>query len=144
MDTGRPTDYKPEYNEQAMKLCLLNAIDADLADFFEVTEQTINNWKKAHPEFFESIKKGKSIADANVAEKLYERATGYSHKEDKIFNNNGEPLVVPTTKHYPPDSTAAIFWLKNRAPEQWREKIDVAATGNITIEITRFADNPTE
>ena len=47
---------------------------------------------------------------------------GYEHKEDKIFNNNGEALVVGTTKYYAPDTTAAIFWLKNRQPELWRDK----------------------
>ncbi len=55
---------------------------------------------------------------------MYERATGYSHAEDKIFNDGGEPLIVPTTKHYPPDATSAIFWLKNRQPAKWRDKTE--------------------
>ena len=56
---GRPTNYKKEYDEQAYKLCLLGATDKEMADFFNVKEQTINNWKKNHPSFFESIKRGK-------------------------------------------------------------------------------------
>lgn len=56
---GRPTYFKEEYVELAYKYCLLGATDKDLAQFFEVTETTINNWKNDHPEFFESIKKGK-------------------------------------------------------------------------------------
>jgi hypothetical protein len=122
---ARPTIYKKEYCEQAYKLCLLGAIDKELADFFGVQEKTLNNWKHNHPEFLQSIKEGKEIADANVASRLYERAMGYSHPEDKIFNDNGEPMIVPTTKHYPPDPTAAIFWLKNRRKEQWRDKQDM-------------------
>lgn len=122
MQTGRPTDYKDEYCEQAKKLCLLGATDKQLADFFSVTEQTVNNWKNDHPEFFESLKEGKQLADAKVAESLYNRARGYEHTEDKVFNDNGTPMVVPTIKHYPPDSTACIFWLKNRDPEKWRDK----------------------
>lgn len=125
---GAPTLYRDEYAEQVYKLCLLGATDAELADFFNVTEQTINNWKKEHIEFFESIKKGKEIADSDIAESLYHRAKGYSHKEDKIFNNNGEPLIVPTIKHYPPDTTAAIFWLKNRKPAVWRDKQEIDHT----------------
>ena len=91
---GRPTEYRPEYNEQARKLCLLGATDAQLADFFGVSETTINNWKLAHPEFLESLKAGKEKADALVAHALYHRAIGYKHDAVKILtvadgNNSG-------------------------------------------------------
>ena len=121
-NAGRPTDYKVEFNRQAEKLCLLGSTDKDMADFFEVSESTINLWKNKHPEFSESIKRGKVSADATVASRLYKRAIGYEHDEDKIFNNQGEPLVVPTKKHVQPDTTAIIFWLKNRRPDLWRDK----------------------
>jgi hypothetical protein len=126
---GRPTKYDEKYAEQAFKLCLLGATDTHLAEFFEVAESTINKWKLDYPEFSEALKRGKVEADAKVASSLYNRALGYSHPEDKIFNANGEPLVVPTTKHYPPDPTAAIFWLKNRQKEVWRDKHDHEHTG---------------
>lgn len=119
---GRPTQYRLEMCEQALKLCRLGATDKELADFFEVSEQTINTWKQKHPEFLESLKQGKMLADAEVADKLYQRAIGYSHPAEKIFNNNGEELRVPFTEHYPPDTTAALFWLKNRQPEKWRDR----------------------
>lgn len=126
---ARPTKYKAEFAEQARKMCLLGATDKDLAGFFGVNELTINRWKKDHKEFCKSLKDGKDEADARVAERLFNRALGYSHPEDKIFNNNGEPMVVPTTKHYPPDTTACIFWLKNRQKESWRDKQDHELTG---------------
>jgi len=91
---GRPSKYKPEYAEQAYKLCLLGATDAELADFFAVSEQTINAWKGDFPEFLESLTNGKHHADAKVAQALYHRALGYSHPEDKIFQVGGEPLIV--------------------------------------------------
>lgn len=138
--TGRPTKYKEEYAEQTYKLCLLGATDADLANFFEVDEATINRWKNDHPEFCESVKKGKEIADATVAEKLYHRAIGYEHPEDKIFNDSGTPLIVPTTKHYPPDPTAAIFWLKNRQKDKWRDKQDVNLSGDVQIKVNLTDD----
>lgn len=128
---GRPTDYKPEYDEQAYKLCRLGAIDRDLADFFGVTEQTVNNWKNNHPTFFESIKESKADLDAKVERSLFERATGYSHPEDKIMQNNGEPVIVPTMKHYPPDPASMIFWLKNRKPAVWRDKQEIEHSGEI-------------
>ena len=135
MPAGRPTKYKKKYAEQTRKLCLLGAIDKELADFFEVEEKTINNWKEEFPDFLQSLKSGKELADAEVASKLYHRANGYEHKEDKIFNDNGIPLVVPTTKHYPPDTTAAIFWLKNRQPKRWRDKQDVEHSGKLGVAI---------
>jgi len=119
---GRPTRYKSEYAEQARKLGLLGATDEALADFFEIAVSTLNKWKKDHPEFMESIKSGKQIADANVASSLYHRALGYSHQETKVFNNMGEIVTYECEKHYPPDPTSAIFWLKNRQPQAWRDK----------------------
>jgi len=122
---GRPTDYNPEYDEQAQKLCKLGATDADLADFFEVTEQTINNWKEKFPEFFESIKKGKLTADMEVADRLYQRALGFEHDSEEIKVVDGGIVHVPIRKIYPPDSTAAIFWLKNRRSKEWRDKQEI-------------------
>lgn len=122
---GRPTKYKPEYDNQVYKLCLLGAIDKEIADFFEVEEQTINNWKLEYPSFLESIKKGKIIADANVANSLYHRACGYEHPEDDIKAYMGDIIITPTIKRYPPDPTAGIFWLKNRQKEKWRDKQEV-------------------
>ena len=139
MPAGRPTDYKEEYNEQAYKLCLLGAVDAELANFFHVTEQTINNWKNDFPTFFESINNGKDIANANVAASMYQKAIGYSHPEDKIFNNNGEPLIVESTKHYPPDTMAGSLFLRNRTSVEgsiglnWRDKTEQEVTSNIKL-----------
>lgn len=130
---GRPSNYQPEYSEQAYKLCLLGATDADLADFFEVTEQTVNNWKTAHPVFFESLKRGKRSADAEVAQSLFKRANGYSHEAVKIVADakTGSEHVVPYTEHYPPDTTACIFWLKNRRPDAWRDKHEIEHGGEL-------------
>lgn len=117
---SRPTKYKSEYASMARKACEFGAVDADLAAMFGVSEQTINAWKKKQPEFLESLK-GKDYADNLVERALFSRAVGYSHKEDKIFNNSGEPLVVPTEKHYPPDTAACIIWLGNRRGDKWKK-----------------------
>lgn len=124
---GRPTKYRPEMADQAEKLCRLGATDAEIADFFDVSERTINNWKADHPEFLQSIKRGKIQADAEVADRLFQRACGYSHGDEKIFVSEGQVVRAATVKHYAPDSTACIFWLKNRRPAQWRDKVEVQA-----------------
>mgnify|MGYP003769253781 CR=1 FL=1 len=137
---GRPSKYKEEYCEQAEKLARLGATDKEMADFFGVTEQTLNNWKTDkdgnETEFFESLKTGKIEADARVADSLYQRALGYSCREDKVFLVDKEPLIVPMIKQYPPDTTAGIFWLKNRRPNEWREKQEINVTGDMPAEIS--------
>lgn len=141
---GRPTKYLPIYNKQAYKLCLLGATDIELADFFEVDEATVNRWKLEFPQFCVSIKKGKEIADAEVANKLYRRATGYSHPEVDIKMYEGGIITTKLTKHYPPDTTAAIFWLKNRKKDKWRDKQEVGLTdkdGNDMVHIFQLPDN---
>ena len=121
---GRPTKYKPEYAKLARKLCAhpFGATDAQLAEFFEVSEDTINEWKKVQPEFSESLKEGKADADNQVEVSLFKRATGYSHPAVHISQYKGDPVEVEYTEHYPPDTTACIFWLKNRRKEKWRDK----------------------
>ena len=137
---GQPELYKEDYNEQAYKLCLLGAIDEEIADFFNVCVATINNWKNKYPLFLESIKRGKLLADANVAQSLYKRSNGYEHKEDKIFNDNGTALIVPTIKHYAPDTAACIFWLKNRQPKKFRDKVEQQITEHKITVIEPFED----
>jgi hypothetical protein len=126
MPRGRPSLYRKEFAEQAYKLCLLGATDEEIADFFGVVKQTVYDWRAAHPEFLDSITRGKIIADANVAERLYQRALGYSHEAVKIFMPAGasEPVYAPYTEHYPPDTQAASLWLRNRQPSKWRDKVE--------------------
>lgn len=145
---GAPTLYKPEYDKQAYKLCLLGATDKDLGDFFEVDERTINNWKKAHPSFFQSIKSGKVEADAIVSESLFKSAKGHALKEityertdadmdtdsedgtDTMFEVWKKKVVV---KEIAPNPTSAIFWLKNRQPDKWRDKQELKVEGDLTV-----------
>lgn len=117
---GRPSKYDPKFAKQAYELSLLGAIDKQLADFFDVSVDTIHEWKKVHPEFSYALKEAKDYADAQVVKSLYQRATGYSHEEDKIFIDKGQAIIVPTRKHYPPDTLACIYWLNNRQSANWK------------------------
>ena len=119
---GRPTKYTAEHAELARKFCLLGATNERLAELLEVGVTTIDRWLAQHAEFRGAVKRGREQADARVGESLFERACGYSHAEDKIFLYEGQPVIVPTTKHYAPDPVAAIFWLKNRRPDLWKDR----------------------
>ena len=123
MAGGRPSKYKEEYNEIAYKLCLLGMTNDELAKYFEVSPATIDNWIAEKPGFLGSLKAGREEADSNVSDRLYKRAIGYSCPEEKVFCNNGEIISTTIIKHFPPDPTSAIFWLKNRQRGRWRDKI---------------------
>lgn len=121
--TGRKSKYKPEYDILAHKYALLGLTDAKMSDLFDVDESTFNRWKKAYPSFRASIKEAKEIADAEVVHSLRQRALGATTKEVRTTTNpDGEITTQVTTKQNPPDATSAIFWLKNRQPQHWRDK----------------------
>lgn len=132
--------YKPEYDTQAHKLCLVGFTDEQLADFFEVTKKTIYRWKSKYPSFKEAIDSGKHVADAEVAAALYHRAKGYTHKEEKLVGSE----IVEVEKHYPPDTAACFIWLKNRQKDKWRDKQEIENSGNLTIQVVKFADTDSE
>src|SRR4030095_17024238 len=135
---GQPTKNRPEFDEQARKLCLLGHIDTELAEYFEVDVSTINNWKIAHPSFFESIKNGRENAEADIVNSLYNRAKGYEIDEEKIVSDNGIPVMMTIKKPIVPDPVSAIFWLKNRQPKKWRDKHETEQTStNIKISVSK-------
>lgn len=139
---ARPSSYKDEYAEQARKLCRLGLIDKEIAEFFGVSEQTINAWKLKSEEFLEALKDGKTFADAQVADKLFHRATGYSHPDVDIRVIDGQIVQTPLVKHYAPDTTACIFWLKNRDKARWRDKLETEHSGNVNY--TNLSDDELE
>jgi len=136
LKTGRKTVFQEKYIDKAYDMALLGLTDKGLARVFEVTEQTITLWKKKYPKFFASLKRGKEEADAKIVKSLHERASGYKHKETKVFMHEGQIVEAEITKHCPPDPTSMIFWLKNRQPKQWRDKIESENTNTEKIEIT--------
>lgn len=123
---GRPTKFKTEFVEQARKLASLGATDREAAEFFGINEATLHRWKHTKAEFCEALKVGKETADQRVEQSLYRRAVGYDHDAVKIFMPAGSPAPVyaPFVEHTPPDTTAGIFWLKNRKPAEWRDKVE--------------------
>ena len=121
---GRPSKFDQTKCAQAEKLCKLGATNKELADFFEVNEDTIKEWAKVHPEFSAALKSGREMADATVGERLFQRAIGYSHPDVHLSNYQGTVTKTDIVKHYAPDTTACIFWLKNRRPDLWRDRVE--------------------
>jgi hypothetical protein len=131
---ARPTKFKPEMAKQAQKLSELGATDQEMADFFDIETRTLYRWKHDHDEFCQALKAGKDVADERVERSLYQRAIGYEQEEVKIFMpaNAAAPVYAPFRAKIAPDTTAAIFWLKNRRSGDWRDKSEVDATHHVS------------
>jgi hypothetical protein len=136
---GRKPKWNEQFIQQARIACeKLGATDSDLAKLFSVTVKTLNLWKHSKPGFVEAIHQGKEIFDCRIVEEsLLKRATGYEipWEETHVRSKNGikETTVKKGVTHISPDTTAAIFFLKNRHPDRWRDKQDVELSGGAEI-----------
>lgn len=131
---GRPSKYKPEFVEIARKLCEAGAIDVEIARHFQVSVATLSTWKLKYPEFLAAIRVSKEVANTNVEDSLYRAAMGYWQTEVELKLVGGELKEIPVERYYPPNTTAMIFWLKNRKSNSWSDKQEVQHTG--TVELT--------
>jgi hypothetical protein len=130
---GRPTLYRPEYPDLARRFCVLGGSNEDLADFFEVSRSTIDEWLRVHPEFAEAVSKGRDIIDMVVADKLLSRVMGYTYEGKKYVLHRGEEKEVRHVVHYPPDVPACMFWLRNRRRKHWLERAQPPAASGLTL-----------
>lgn len=137
MAGGRPSKYNKDFHPKLARLLAEKGlIDKQIAEELGISEATITNWKKDHPEFLASLKAAKEEPDNKVERSLFERATGYVNKNAvKIFMPAGaeEPVYAPYVEHIAPDVTACIFWLKNRRPDRWRDKQELEHSGSVVI-----------
>jgi transcriptional regulator with XRE-family HTH domain len=111
--------------------------DKQVAKLFGVTKQTLTNWKREYPQFFASLKRGKAVADDQVELSLFQRAVGYSHPDVHITSYLGRVTITPIIRHYPPDTAAAFIWLKNRRPDNWRDRVELDHGVQAVVEIRR-------
>ncbi len=97
--------------------------DDSIADKIGISRSTLSDWKNKFPDISDALKKGKEVVDIQVENALFKRALGYDYQEEKIERSDKDGIkVTQTLKHIPPDTTAQIFWLKNRRPDKWRDK----------------------
>lgn len=147
MTVGRPSQYREAYVNGARMLAKLGATDAEIAEFFDVDVRTIYRWKNTHPEFCQALNIGKDEADERVVRALYHRAVGYEQEAVKIFMPAGaeNPVYAPYIEKIAPDTTAAIFWLKNRRPAEWRDRAALELSGPDggpvqVLDVTKLSD----
>lgn len=133
MAGGRPTKYSKANIKVVKALAKLGATDPEVAQALGVALSTVNLWKVQHPEFSEAMKVSKDIANERVVESLWKRANGYSATETDIRVIDGKVVQTEVVRHYPPDPTCMIFFLKNRDKANWRDKHEFEHSGGISI-----------
>lgn len=150
---GRPTKFKPVFLSMVTKLCLLGDTNIGVAKALGISEATFKNYMRDYPEFLASVKRGREDAAAAMANSLYHRGLGYSHPEEVVqYDARLQQWTrTKTRKHYPPDATSMIYWLKNRYPDLWNERRDEergdpekAVPIKVTIELKDARKAPTE
>ena len=107
--------------------------DEQIAKNLDITPSTLYEWKRRYSEISEALKKGKEVVDIEGENALLKRALGYSYEEKKVEVSEEGTKVTKTIKEVVPDTTAQIFWLKNRRPEQWRDKQDIEHSGAVNV-----------
>lgn len=141
---GRPT----KWEDVKEKLFLIEnwaregLTNADIAKKLDIAMSTFCEYQNKYSEFKEALKKGKEVIDYEVENALLKKALGYNYEEETYesrFNRDTgeyeEVLTKRTTKEVAPDTTAQIFWLKNRKPELWADKHQIENTKEPTINI---------
>lgn len=122
--------------------------DEQIAKNMGVSRSTLNEWCKKYPDISDTLKKEKEIADIQIENALFERAKGGIHRVKKVFKVKHvyydemgrkcekEELKIAEDEVYTPgDTTAQIFWLKNRLPEKWREKQNLVLEGGMNLKL---------
>ena len=124
-------------------------IEKQIAHNIGITEQTLNVWKNEYPSLKEALKRGKEVVDRQVENALLKRALGYEYEEvkqiiEKDDSGRDRKRIEKTLKQITPDTTAQIFWLKNRKPQEWRDRKETALTGEIKTSANPFEGIDTE
>jgi len=109
--------------------------DEQIAKNLGISKDTFYKYKKEYTDFSDSLKRGKEVVDIEVENALLKRALGYKYDEvtKERDKDTGELVVTKVvTKEVVGDTTAQIYWLKNRKPEDWRDKKEIEHSGNIS------------
>lgn len=145
---------KYEYWLSADGLLLLRAwardglTDDQIADNIGIARSTLSEWKNRFPDISDALKKGKEVVDIQVENALLQKALGITKtvkkpiKVKEVIYDNGKRARETESIEYadeeiyiPPDTTALIFWLKNRKPDVWRDKRDVSLDGSMNMKL---------
>ena len=137
---GRKSGFNEKVKETILRLIRDGRTEDEISDIVGICRRTLNNWKGQHQDLAVAVREARLVADDLVEASLYRRALGYSHPEAKFFMHEGCILKEDTVKHYPPDTQAAQFWLRNRQPKKWKEKTEGDVNVNNSVSVNNLTD----
>lgn len=142
---SRPSKYETHVQP---KLLLIEAwardglINDQIAENLGINPDSLYEYQKKYPEFAEALKRGKDEIDVQVENALLKAALGYDYTEEEINKATGEIVSLQRKAH--PNTTALIFWLKNRRPQQWRDKQELEHSGETGVRIVNDIPRPSK
>jgi hypothetical protein len=130
-------------NKRQLKLLLQAGwTDKEVGEFFGIARETLVTWRREDPEIKKMMDEWRVPSNEKIERTMYEKANGYTVREvQQRTDSKGNVSTVETIKELPPDTTAMIFWLKNRSASKWREKIELGG-GDINVTVTRKEFKP--
>lgn len=140
MARGKFKDWTSEENLIKLTAWSRNGLnDEQIAHNIGISRQTLYKWRKKDNRIEDALKKGKEVTDYEVENALFKKAIGgyYEETKERIETIDGKEVKITETtkKYYPPDTTACIFWLKNRKPDTWMDRkaqeVEVKKDGNL-------------
>lgn len=103
--------------------------DEQISKNIGISRKTLAEWKNRFSDICDTLKKNKEVADIEVENALHKRAVGYKTVEQRVEESEKDgKKIITISKEVAPETAAAIFWLKNRQPNKWRDKHDVNAS----------------
>jgi len=139
---SKPGKWNKTMAYRAMFLAQIGLTEKEIAVAVDVNIHSINYWKRTKPEFLEALQKGKLEYTERVEQALVESAVGYSHPDTHFAVVDGVLTQTPIIKHYPPNTTAMMFYLSNRARGRWMDSRKVEGTINHrhVLDLTNLSD----
>ncbi len=120
------------------RLISIGATERQMAEFFRVKVEVMVEYLKLNPGLVRGVELNEELMSDKAERALWERGVGFSHPDVHISNYEGIITITPITKIYPPDPVSLKEWLHNRRPSRWKQKLDMAHSGNINARIMRL------
>lgn len=141
---GRPTKYTKHMAQRAALCARRGFTHPEICQVLEITRDTFWRWRLKYPGFEKALTIPTEQANERVVRSLYERATGHTRlTEQVVMEKNGDTSEARTIQVMiteAPETAAMSLWLRNRLPKEWRDKVEVEATGNTAF----YFDDPTK
>jgi len=150
LNAGRKTKYHEDFPLLAQDYARRGMIDKEICKKLGISQESFYLYLRTYPEFAEALKEGKKPVDVEVENALLKRAKGFSYEEvhaefraKDAKDKKAKPIVVKKiTKMVVPDTTACIFFLKNRRPGLWKDRHNFDVSGNLNLKVITAVPRP--